>query len=139
MVVNRKVTGRASSVPAGLATGTMTGFLIALLLSALAAYLVSCEMLSMNKIGYSAMIVLILSSCIGAWIAGKRIKKMPLQMAVASGLLFYIMLLSMTALCFGGQYGAMGSTLLFVMIGSGAGGVLASGTAIKRKRKYHKI
>ena len=139
MVVNRKVTGRASSVSAGLATGTITGFLLALLLSALAAYLVSCEMLSMNKIGYSAVVVLILSSCVGGWIAAVRIKKMQVKMAAISGLLLYVLLLSMTALFFNGQYDAFGVTLLLVLLGSGAGGILASRKTRRRKLKYHKI
>ena len=139
MVVNRKVTGRASSVPAGLATGALMGLAITLLSSAFAAYMMSREILTQDKIGYSAMVILILSSCVGAWITASRIKKMPLQMAAASGLLFYVLLLSMTALFFDGQYDAMGVTLVMVLIGSGAGGILASGVPKRRKRKYHKI
>ena len=139
MVANKKVTGRASSVPGGLASGMLTGLVITLLASAFAAYLASREVLAQDMFGYCAMGVLVLASFAGAAVAVRRIKKMPLQMAVASGLLLYVMLISMTALFFGGQYDAMGITLVLVLIGSGAGGILASGKPVSRKRKYHRI
>lgn len=139
MVVNQKVTGRASSVPAGLATGALTGLAITLIISYLAAFMASRELLNRDMFGYCAMAVLILASFVGAKVAVAKIKKMPLQMAAASGLVLYVLLLSMTALFFGGQYDAMGVTLVLVLIGSGAGGILASGKPKRRKQKYHKI
>lgn len=139
MVVNQKVTGRASSVPAGLATGGLTGLAIMLIISYLAAYMASRELLDRDMFGYCAMAVLILASFVSAKVAVAKIKKMPLQMAAASGLVLYVLLLSMTALFFGGQYDAMGVTLVLVLIGSGAGGILASGKPKRRKQKYHKI
>lgn len=139
MVVNQKVTGRASSVPAGLATGALTGLAITLITSYLAAYMASRELLDRDVFGYCAMAVLILASFVSAKVAVAKIKKLPLQMAAASGLLLYVLLLSMTALFFGGRYDALGVTLVLVLIGSGAGGILASGKPKRRKQKYHKI
>jgi hypothetical protein len=139
MVVNQKVTGRASSVPAGLATGALTGLAITLIISYLAAFMASRELLDRDMFGYCAMAVLILASFVSAKVAVAKIKKMPLQMAAASGLVLYVLLLSMTALFFGGQYDALGVTLVLGLIGSGAGGILASGKPKRRKQKYHKI
>ena len=139
MVVNQKVTGRASSVPGGLATGVTIGLGITLITSYLAAFMASRELLDRGAFGYCAIAVLLLASFVDAKIAVAKIKKMPLKMAAASGLLLYVLLLSLTALFFGGQYDAMGATLIVVLIGSGAGGVLCPGKPGRGKRKYHKI
>ena len=139
MVANRKMTGRASSIPNGLAVGALSGLVISIFASVTAAYLISAEILAQDKIGYCAMVVLMLASFVGAMVADRRIKKMPIQMAAISGLLLYLILLSMTALFFGGQYEGMGVTLLIVMIGSGAGGILSTCIPKRRKQKYHKI
>ena len=139
MVVNRKVTGRASSVPAGLAAGAITALGITLVTSLFVAYLVSGEYIGQDKIGYGAIFVLLMASAIGSWFAIRKIKKMPIQMAALSGLLFYVMLLSMTALFFGGQFNGMAVTLVFVLVGSGAGGIMASARSKKQKQKYHKF
>ena len=139
MVANRKVTGRASSVPAGLAAGVITAMGITLLTSLLVAYLVSGEFIEQDKIGYGAIAVLLLSSGIGARLAITKIKKMPIQIAALCGLLFYIVLLLMTALFFGGQFDGMGVTLVVVLLGSGAGGIMTSGKPKRQKRKYHKF
>lgn len=139
MVVNRKVTGRASSVPAGLVTGALTALAITLITSYLAAFMVSRELLDRDMFGYCAIAMLILASFVGSKVAVAKIKKMPLRMAAASGLVLYVLLLSITALFFDGQYDAMGVTLVVVLIGSEAGGMLASGKPKRRKQKYHKI
>ena len=138
MAANGKVTGRASSIPAGIATGALLSLAMTLLLSGILAYLVSRETIDLNAIGYCAMVTLIVSAGIGAWVSAKRIKKMPIQMAGICGLVFYMMLLSITALFFGGQYDAMGVTFLAVLAGSGGGGVLSASRPKKVKRKHYK-
>ena len=139
MVLNRKVTGRASSVPAGLVAGVLCELVLTLIISVVSAYLVSAEFVSQDKIGYCAIAVLIMSSIVGTTVTIKRIKKMPIQMAAINGLLFYGLLLAMTALFFGGQYDGMGITLLVVALGSGVGGIMASRKSNRRKQKYYKI
>ena len=64
---------------------------------------------------------------------------MPIQIAALCGLLFYVVLLLMTALFFGGQFDGMGVTLVVVLLGSGAGGIMTSGKPKRQKRKYHKF
>lgn len=138
MVVNRKLTGRASSLPSGIGTGVLISMTMTLLLSALAAYLISGEIIGQDKTGYCAMITLALSSGAGAWIATGRTKRMPVQTAALCGVGYFLLLLSLTALFFGGQYDGMGVTLIVVVIGSGAGGLLALRRPKRRKQKHYK-
>lgn len=138
MVANRKVTGRASSFPAGIAAGILSGLTLTLLISLFTAYLISAGVVCQDKTGYCAMATLVLSSGTGAWVGAKRIKRMPMQTAALCAAGYFLLLLSLTALFFGGQYDGMGVTFLIVIIGSGAGGVLAAKEPKKRKQKHYK-
>ena len=54
----------------------------------------------------------------GAWVAWKKIKRLRLQVCLISGGIYYLMLLGMTILFFGGQFCGMGVTALMVACGS---------------------
>lgn len=118
MVVNHKVTGKASSVPAGLALGGAVSLAMTLTLAALIARLVSTEVLPEEKIGYGVMGLLFISAFGGALMANNRIKRQKLLVSALAGGVYWAMLLSITALFFGGQYEAVGVTALVVMGGS---------------------
>lgn len=138
MVINRKVTGRASSIPAGLAIGACSSMGITVLLSVLAAGLVSGERIQEGSIGYLAMFILLVASAAGALVAGNKIKKMRLQVAALSAVIYFCLLLGVTALFFGGQYEGMGVTLVMVLLGSGAGGMATVFAGGSGKRYKHK-
>ena len=139
MVTNRKLSGRASSFPAGIGAGLLTGMSMTLLLSLLTAYLISGEVIGQDRIGYCAMITLLLSSIGGAWTASAKTKRMPVQTSVVYAAGYFLLLVSMTALFFGGQFEAVGVTLVTIVIGSGAGGLLCVRSRKTRKQKHYKI
>ena len=118
MVINRKVTGKASSIPAGLALGGFVSLLITLILAGIIAKLVSTEKLAEENIGYGVMVLLFTASAAGAITANTRIKRQRLAVSCLSGLVYMGILLSITALFFGGQYEAVGVTALLVLGGS---------------------
>lgn len=118
MVVNRKVTGKASSIPAGLALGGAVSLGLTLILAAVIAKLVSGEKLAEENIGYGVMVLLFVSSALGAMVANGKIKRQKLLVSVSAGVVYMGILLSITALFFGGQYEAVGVTALLVMGGS---------------------
>lgn len=118
MVVNRKVTGKASSMPAGLALGGAVSLIITLLLAAIIAKMVSAEKLAEENIGYGVMVLLFAASATGALVANGRIKRQRLLVSGLSGLVYVGILVSITALFFGGQYEAVGVTVLLVLGGS---------------------
>ena len=118
MTIDRKVTGKASSMPIGLLVGACVSMAFTLVLAILAAKLIHSEVLQENAIGYSTMVILLLSAMAGAAVAYRKIKRQKLVVCAASGLIYYGILLSMTALFFGGQYEGMGVTALMVLCGS---------------------
>lgn len=114
MVVNKKVTGKASSMPAGLAMGGLVSLLMTLLMAACLAKLVDTEVLKEENIGYGVMVLLMASSVLGALTAYGKIKRQRLLVCMLSGAVYMGILLSITALFFGGQYEAVGVTTLLV-------------------------
>ena len=138
MVTQRKATGRASSLPAGLAWGALVSLGLTLIGSGVVAFLVHRGTMAVNSIGYGAMVILVLSALSGAWMAFKKIKRLRLQVCLISGGIYYLMLLGMTMLFFGGQFQGMGVTALMVACGS----ILAilGGFSKGRggKRRYHR-
>ena len=74
MVANKKITGRATSLPAGLAIGAVCSLAATLVLTAILAKLVEAETLPVEKVGYGIMVLLIVSSFAGAMISFGRIK-----------------------------------------------------------------
>ena len=120
MVVNRKVTGTAMSMPAGLALGSLASLAITVLGAVFFANLILKERIPPDGIGYCSLVILLVSSATGAAVAAGRIKHRRLYVCGLSALLYYGILLSMTALFFGGRYRGMGVTALVVLAGAGA-------------------
>lgn len=137
MVVNQKVTGKSSSLPAGLAMGGITSLGITLLLAALLAKLLETETIAEENIGYGIMILLLTASALGALVSFSKVKRQRLLVCLLSGLVYLAILLSITALFFGAQYEAVGVTALLVIGGSLVAGLL--GLREKRGGKRHKV
>lgn len=132
MVINKKVTGTAASMPAGLALGCCVSLAVTITGAVIAANLILKEVIQESGIGYCSMLILLLSSVLGALTSVKRIKHRRLYVCILSGLIYYGLLLGMTALFFGGQYQGMGVTGLIVL--AGCGSVALTGL---RKEKSH--
>ena len=139
MVVNKKVTGRSKPMAAGLALGTVVSFLLTLVGAAVIANLILSEKLAEEAVGYGAVVVLLLASAIGAWLSAILVKRRWMLVCLGAGGIYYLLLLSVTALFFGGQYQGMGVTALLVLGGSGAVGLLGLGgkkSSGKKAKKY---
>lgn len=130
MVVNQKPTGRAMSMPGGLAFGGFCSLVVTLIFAAILAKLIEAETLPETSIGYGVMALLLLASFVGALVSSGRIKRQRLLVCLASGLIYFLLLLSMTALFFGGQYSAVWQTALLVLCGS----MLAAMMRLQEKR-----
>ena len=139
MVANRKVTGRASSIPAGLGIGTAVALGITILGSIITAMLVNNQTIGEESIGYCAMGISLLSSGVGAYTAQAAVKRQRLIMCAAAAGCYYISLLGMTALFFGGQYQGMGVTALVILCGAALVvllGAKGGGAHNKKLKKY---
>lgn len=118
MTVNQKPTGRAMSMPAGLFVGAMASLGITVLAAAFLAKLVDMETLAWDNIGYGIVVLLLLASFFGALTAYSRIKRQRLLVCTVSGVIYFGILLAITALFFGGQYEAVGVTAALIFGGS---------------------
>lgn len=139
MVKNKKSTGRAMSMPGGLAMGVGIGMVWTLAAAIVLAKMIDNEIIKEASIGYGAVVILITASFIAAFIACKRIKRQRAMVCGLAACLYYCILLAITALFFGGQYTGMGVTGLVILAGSTAAMFLGKGEGSGRKRKGHKI
>lgn len=139
MVVDRKVTGTASSTPGGLALGWGVGMGITVLGAAVCAHLISKETIAGEGIGYCAMVIVLLSTVLGALVSAGKIKRRRLQVCLMSGAVYYATLLAGTALFFGGQYQGMGVTGLLVLAGCGVVILMGMNGGKQRRPRKRKI
>ncbi|MBQ9839106.1 MAG: TIGR04086 family membrane protein [Oscillospiraceae bacterium] len=134
MVVNKKVTGTAASIPGGIAAAAGVATALTLLLSGLIAWLVLQERIGESAIGYGAMVVLLLSSFVCGVLASAMVKHRRMVVCLLSGLTYFLCLLACTALFFGGRYQGLGVTALLILAGS----VSAALIDLSRPRKRRK-
>ncbi len=118
MVVNRKVSGTAASMPGGLVLGAVVSLGVTILMSSLLAKMINDGMMKAENIGYGIMVLLLAASFTGALTACSRIKRRRMLVCGLEGLIYFGILLSITALFFGGQYSGVGVTALLIMAGS---------------------
>jgi len=135
----QKGTGRASSIPGGLAVSCVISLGLTLAGSLLLSGLVLRGTMAMENIGYGVLILLVTASFLGGITAAARIKHRILMVCLLSGGVYFAVLLAITALFFGGQYQGVGVTGLLILGGSGGAGLLLAGkgTGAGKYRKRH--
>lgn len=137
MITNQKPSGRAASIPAGLTMGAAISIAITLIAALILGKLVDMEKLPWENIGYGIMLLLFSASFFGAEAANAKIKRQRLLVSLLSGAIYFALLLSVTALFFGGQYEAVGVTAALILAGSGTAGLLDMKG--NRGGKHHKM
>lgn len=118
MVTDRKPTGRASGMAGGLAAGALVTMAVTVVGSAVLAKLISGEIIPQSGTGYGVMVMLILASWAGAITSRRKIRRRKLMVCMASALIYFGLLLLITALFFGGQYDGVGETALLILCGT---------------------
>lgn len=134
--------GRASSMPSGLLTGLAAGMGAILLGTAIIALLVHREVMSVEKIGYGIMGMLLAASAVSAHSACRRIKRQRMVVCLLSAVILWLSLLALTALFFGGQYDGALVTGGLILCGSGCvmllGGREKRGGNRRNRRNKHR-
>lgn len=105
--------------------------------SALLAKLVDSEVMEWDNIGYGVMVMLLVSAFAGAMGAISKIRHKRMLVSALSGVVYIAILLSITALFFGGRYQAVGVTSGLAMAGSLTAGLLGLGQG--RGKRHRKI
>lgn len=127
MVTNRKPTGRAMSMAAGIGLGCVINLLWTTLWVAVLAKLIETGRLGISALGWGAMAILITASFLGAMFASAKIKRRSLLVCGASGLVYYLLLIAITVMFFGGQFTGMSVTAAVVAAGCGTAALMKTG------------
>ena len=113
-----KLTAKAVSIPAGIAMGVGAALAVTAAGSAASAWAILGGFVPEGGIGYLVMIILLLSAAAGATVTAGSVQRLRAQMCLAAGVGYYLSLLTVTAVFFGGRYHGMGVTGVMVLCGS---------------------
>ena len=117
MIYNHKVTGRALSMPASFAIGLCISLGTTLVLSAILAQLISKEKIEWERVGYWIIAILLAASAIGTKATCVMIKRRKAISCLIAGVLYWLALLTIAALFYGGQYTGIGVTGIVILFG----------------------
>lgn len=134
MVVNKKVTGRALSIPAGIGFGLGISLLTTIIGCAIVAGLIGNENIPEESIGYGAMTILLLSAAAGSLTAAELVKHRRLLVCMLLGLCYFAVLLLINGLMFGGSVSGVWATALVILAGCGC----AALTDAQKTKRVHK-
>ena len=126
------------SMPGGLAVGFAVSMSVTLLMTLLLTKLILNETVAMEHVGYSTMLLLLAASFLGAVVAQRKIKHRRMLVCLESGAVYFLGLLAVTALFFGGQYTAVGVTGLLILAGCGCAGLITAGKGSAGKKRTPK-
>lgn len=102
------------SVPISITVGTALCVALSLIGALCIAMLLEGESIEETTLGYGVMLVTLLSSFAGSFVALKMSKKYQLPIAIGVGAAYYAVMLAMTALVFDGRYRGLGVTALII-------------------------
>ena len=139
MITGNKVSGTAVSIPVGIALGVMLSLAVTCAMTVAASWLVLDGKIDEKLLGYLVIGILVTASAAGALLAALRIKRRWVMICLVTATVFYLLLLAVTAVLFGGNYQGIGVSGLWILVGaltSGALGLLKKGTKKKRYGNY---
>lgn len=118
MGIKKSSAKTAVALPVGIGLGVLVSLIMTLIGAAGITQLVTMEKMNENSIGYAIIAVLLISSIIGAWMAATQTKRLRLQVCLLEGAGYFLTLMAMTALFFGGRYQGMWATCITILLGS---------------------
>lgn len=136
MTMNTNHTGRATSIPKGLAISGALATTVTIIGSGIIATLINTQMITESNIGYAIMIMLIVTSYLCSLTAWIKIKHRRLLVCISAGCVYFAILMSITAMFFGGQYSSVWETALLVLCGCLLATMHEKKT--KKRKKYRK-
>lgn len=131
----KQKTGCRPSWIRGALKGSGTSVICAFLCAAVLAWFVDAEVIKMEQIGYGILVGHLLSVFLGAKTAMAGMGKDGLYAAGTAGGVYYLALLIINGLFFGGNFTGLGVTCILVLLGTTAAVVTAGE---KRSRKRHR-
>lgn len=138
MITPLKFGGKAKSIPVGMSISAIVSLSVTLLSSFVIAYFLNNERMSWEQAGYWIMGMLFSAAFLGGKSANVAIKHQKILISLMSGVLYWGLLLCLTALFFGGDYCGLGETAVLILAGSGSAALLSMSARNNRtpKTKY---
>lgn len=118
MVKPPKVTGTVTAMPVGLAMGLGVSLLITVAGCCIITQLILSESIPRDSIGYTSLVTLLLSSILGTATSWGCIRHRRLLVCGVSGGLYFLALLAVNILFFGGVFDGILVTALVIAGGS---------------------
>ena len=138
-IMVKKISGRAPSLGKSVAAGVLLGTAWTLLCAVVLAKLIDSGVMPMEKVGYGSMAAVLSAVFAGASLAGRKAGHMVIQAAAISGAAYFLCLLLVNALFFGGSYSGMAVTFVLIALATLLA-ILAAGKGSGRHgRKRYKI
>ena len=138
MGVQHKATGRASSIPTGLATGAAVSILVTAVVCMIGGWMISKEMIGQEQIGYCSITALLASAFLGGMAAWKKVQRKKLLISLASGGIYFVILAAFTIVFFDGKFQGLGVTLITILLGATIPILLTNERAKSRGGKWRK-
>lgn len=115
---NKKATGHATTIAGGIFRGEIISLLFAAILIMIFARLMERNVLVEMQIGIFVMFILLTTSFIGCCVAIRMIKRRVLLVTVVFEIVYAVLMISITALFFGGMYDGIFPGVLLIICGS---------------------
>ena len=136
MVKSKRISGTAMSMAGGIALGVGVSFVISIAGALIMTAMISNQSMPFENVGMGCVVLIAAAALVGAYIAALLIKRRNLLVCGITGLAYFLVLLSVSAMFFGGTYSGVGMGALMVLMGSGGAAVLS--IALKKKPNWSK-
>lgn len=101
----------------GIGVSLLASILVTIIGAAVGAWLLSTEKIAMENARFIAVVILLLSSMLGALLAISVIKEKRVPVCLISGTVYILSMLAITALFFDGRYSGVGESAMVVFAG----------------------
>jgi putative membrane protein (TIGR04086 family) len=114
----KKTKGTATAVPLGVLWGAIISMLMTVISALILTWLTLNEITNQQKLGYCIMGSLLCAAILGSFVSTTLVKRRKLLICLMTGLTYYITLLGITALFFGGNF--QGAAVKGLLIAAGS-------------------
>ena len=135
--MSKKEYRNTMSIPAAVGVGTVISTIVMLIGAIVIALLISNELISDQSMDYGVLALTMLSAILGCSVSNVVAKRRLLIVSVCTAVTFLLVLISITAIFYGGQYSAIPVTAL-VILGGGVSSVLIIGKTIYKTKTNYK-
>lgn len=135
--MSKKEYRNTMSIPAAVGVGTVISTIVMLIGAIVITLLISNELISDQSMDYGVLALTMLSAILGCSVSNVVAKRRLLIVSVCTAVTFLLVLISITAIFYGGQYSAI-PVMAQVILGGGVSSVLIIGKTIYKTKTNYK-